>query len=78
MGLSARVLEYLFERAENVHVLNKRRSARQEQKIVQAMRANPERFAASKTHRAFAADIEQFGIERVFPPDEDAHSRRPT
>jgi hypothetical protein len=78
MGLSARVLEYLFERAENVHMVNERRSVRQERKIVQAMRANPERFAASKTHRAFAADIEQFGIERVFPTDEDADGRRPT
>lgn len=78
IGLSVGVLEYLIERAEKMHMVSKRCSARQEEKIAQAISANPERAAASATFRATAADVEQFGIARVFPLDEDPDGRRPT
>ncbi len=72
------MLNYLIDRAEKMDMLNKRRSARQKEKIQQAIRANPDAFAASKTNRAIAADIETFGIERVFGRDEDSSDRRVT
>jgi len=45
------VLKYLIERAEYIHMVSKQRSARQNEKIDEAMRANPERAAASETFR---------------------------
>jgi hypothetical protein len=72
MGLSVTVLKYLIERAEQMDTVRKQWSARQEEKIVQAMEANPDRTAASMTFRAIAADVERFGRARVFPPGEDS------
>ena len=59
------LLKYLIERAEYIHMVSKQRSAWQNEKIDAAIRANPERAAASETFRATAADVEQFGIERA-------------
>ena len=78
MTLPLDVLEYLVDRAEKVQALNQQRSSRQKEKIARAIRANPERFATSNTYRATVADVEQFGIERVFPPHEDPENQRPT
>jgi hypothetical protein len=69
MGLSVSVLEYLIDRAEKMHMASKQWSARQEEKIAQTMRANPQRTAASKTLRAIVADVEMFGADRVFPEE---------
>lgn len=69
LAMSVPMLKYLIERAEYVDIVSKQRSAQQNEKIIEAMKANPERAAASETLRATAADIERFGFDRVFPDE---------
>lgn len=70
MGISAAVLNYLGNRAEYIHAVSKQRSTRQNEKIDEAMRANPDRAVASETFRATVADVNQFGMERALPDEQ--------
>jgi len=73
MALPVQFLDYVIERAEKMHASQRGRSARQKERIRQAFMANLDRAAASETFRAVHADVERFGLERVFPPEnEDA------
>jgi hypothetical protein len=61
-------LDYLIERAEKVRGSMQDRSPRQREKIQKELLANPDRAASSETMRAMQADVERFGIKRVFRP----------
>lgn len=73
MAAPVEFLDYIIERAEKMHASQQGRSARQKEKIREAFMSNLDRAAASETFRAVHADVERFGIERVFPSEnEDA------
>lgn len=71
MELPGEFLDYLIDRAEKVRASQRARSARQMEKVRQALLANPDRAAASETLRALQADVERFGVEQVFPADDE-------
>jgi hypothetical protein len=70
MAAPIQFLDYLIERAEKVRALMRARSVRQIERVRESLLANPDRAAASETFRAMQADVERFGVERVFPADD--------
>jgi hypothetical protein len=71
MELPGEFLDYLIDRAEKVRASQRARSTRQMEKVREAFLANPDRAAASETLRALQADVERFGVEQVFPADDE-------
>jgi hypothetical protein len=62
--------DYLIERAKHVASLQASISERQKQKIVAAMRNDPDRAAASDTFEAISQDVNMFGPAAFRRPDE--------
>lgn len=62
--------DYLIERAKHVASLQASISERQKQKIVAAMRSDPDRAAASDTFEATSQDVNMFGPAAFRRPDE--------
>jgi len=71
MALPVQFLDYLIERAEKVRMLRRRQSTHQREKVRQDFLANVDRAAASETFRAIDADVRMFGLEKVFPPEDE-------
>jgi hypothetical protein len=75
MSVPIQFLDYFIERATKLHALHRGRPARQKEKVLKEFRANMDRLAASGTIRAVDADVRRFGMDRVFPPDEDVEAK---
>jgi hypothetical protein len=71
MTMPVQFLDYFIERAERVRGSQRRRSARQREKVRQAFRSNLDRFATSETFRAVQADVDSFGVEQVFSSEDE-------
>jgi len=74
MALPRDFFDYFIERAERVRQANRRRSARQNDKIRDSIAANMERATASGTFQALDADVKRFGADRVFSWEDEEPS----
>lgn len=76
MAMPVQFLHYFIERAAKLRGSQRRRSARQEEKIRKALQMHMDRAAASETFRVVGTDVARFGVERVFSPEDEPDAGR--